>query len=89
MSEKAEKLLKDLIKRVIRMESLIIQKSMTSETMTSDQAAAYLGIAPATLNKMSSPKNMVISCSKSGGKKKVFLKKDLDRYLETTKAQAA
>ncbi len=84
----------DLEQIVQRMESLSIQLdriesklSKYSDTMDMSQASQYLSISKSKLEKITSPKNLLISVSKIGGKK-VFHKKDLDKYLATTKHAA-
>ena len=58
----------------------------TAEFMDTDQAARFLSISTSTLNKLSCPSNMVIPVAQFGGKKKIFMRKDLIQFIENNKS---
>ena len=75
------KLLTELNERMKRIEAA------TAEVMNCDEAARFLRISKSTLDKLSRPGNMVIPVSVFGGKKKLFLKRDLLRFIEENKTR--
>lgn len=62
-------------------------KQLASDVLNVKSAAQYLGISESTLAKITRPNNMLIPVAKIGGKKKVFLKKDLIKYVELNRTQ--
>lgn len=60
----------------------------TAEFMDTKQAALFLSISESTLNKLSCPSNMVIPVAQFGGKKKIFMRKDLIQFIESNKSKA-
>jgi len=82
MSEREFNLLNEVNERLKRVELA------SSEILNPKEAAAFLRIEVSTLNKMTRPDNMLISTAKIGGKKKVFMRKDLVEYVERNKQEA-
>lgn len=62
-------------------------KAANGETFTAKQAASFLRISLSQLTKITAPDNMLIPCSKPGGKVKVFMKSDLMEYLGKYKSK--
>lgn len=61
-------------------------KQLASDVMNAETAAKFLGIGKSTLDKITRPDNMIIPVAKIGGKKKIFLRKDLINYIEKHRA---
>jgi len=74
-------ILKDLQARIIRLESKV------NDVMDSKSAASFLNMSLSAFNKITRPANMLIPASVFGGKKKLFLKKDLIEFVEKNKAK--
>lgn len=82
MSEREFNLLNEVNERLKRVELA------SSEILDAEEAAVFLRIEVSTLNKMTRPDNMLIPTAKIGGKKKVFMRKDLIAFVERNKQEA-
>lgn len=90
--EKTEKLLEELLLEVKQLRFAVEQqpsKSLTDEPMTRDEAASFLKMHPDTLYKLARMNKVAYSRKGEGLRASmVFLKKDLDDYLERTRIPA-
>lgn len=59
-----------------------------AELLDSGEAAAFLRISKSTLEKMTSPGNLLIPVATYGGKTKVFMRSDLIAFVESKKQEA-
>ncbi len=62
-------------------------KQLAMEVMNAEAAAQFLGIGKSSLDKITRPDNMLIPVAKLGGKKKMFMRKDLIAYVEKHKTE--
>jgi len=82
MSDLEKFLRKDIVERLERIEE------MSSPILSSQTVAKMLGIKVGTLHKITCAGNMLIPTAKIGGKKKVFLRKDVIAFVERNKQEA-
>lgn len=85
MSAVVEKILTGLDKRLKVIETML---SQSAEVMDANSAACFLKMSKSSFDKITRPKNMLIPVVKMGGKKKVFMRKDLMDFIEKCKQES-
>ena len=74
--------IQELTKRIER-----VEKRATDRYLNTKEAADFLRIGVSALNKITSPKNMLIPVASFGGKNKIFDRNDLIAFVESRKQE--